>query len=399
MLLFKYKVVDSKGVPYKGLVEALTVKEAQMMLGAQGFEVLSLHPTGYWQQQLARLQRVSSKDMVILSRQLSILVGADLPLVDALNTLSRQTQNDHLKVVVAQVADKVEGGKKLSESLAEHPAIFDDFYIKLIETGERVGKLDEVLEYLAVEQEKNYDLQSRIKGMLIYPAFIFSTMVVIIIFMLSFVMPRMLGILKESGVELPLSTRLLIGVSNFFQVYWWAVLFGVIGFGAFFIWYISTSTGRRQWDLLKLNFPVVGKIIQQVAIVRFSNSLSLLLRGGVDMVSSLKTVSGVLGSSEYQRLMVLAIQSVEDGNLLASSLAKSRYIPYMVIQIIQVGEKTGRIEKSLDKISTFYTREVNNTIGSLVSLIEPVVIIVMGVGVGVVVSAMILPMYRLAGGL
>jgi len=262
-----------------------------------------------------------------------------------------------------------------------------------------VGKLDEVLDYLAVEQEKSYDLNSKIKGMMIYPAFIFSTLIVMIIFMLSFVMPRMLGILKESNIDLPWSTQILMNVSDFFQSYWWTVIIGSGVVAFLFITYIKTSIGRRYWDLFKLNIPVVGKVIQQIAIVRFSNSLSLLLRGGVDMVSALRTVSGVLGNTEYKRLLKTTIKGVEDGNLLASSLVKSDYIPYMVIQIIQVGEKTGRIEKSLEKVSSFYTREVNNTISNLVSLIEPIVIILMGLGVGVIVSAMILPMYRLAGGL
>ncbi len=399
MILFKYKIIDDKGVPYKGLVEATTIKEARLILISEGYDVLSLRKANRLQQKLSHMQRVSSKDMMILSRQLSILVGADLPLVDALKTLSKQTKNDRLKIVISQVADRVEGGRRLSDSLAEHSEIFSDFYIKLIETGERVGKLDEVLDYLAVEQEKSYDLNSKIKGMMIYPAFIFSTLIVMIIFMLSFVMPRMLGILKESNIDLPWSTQILMNVSDFFQSYWWTVIIGSGVVAFLFITYIKTSIGRRYWDLFKLNIPVVGKVIQQIAIVRFSNSLSLLLRGGVDMVSALRTVSGVLGNTEYKRLLKTTIKGVEDGNLLASSLVKSDYIPYMVIQIIQVGEKTGRIEKSLEKVSSFYTREVNNTISNLVSLIEPIVIILMGLGVGVIVSAMILPMYRLAGGL
>jgi type IV pilus assembly protein PilC len=397
MEFFNYKIADAEGQIFKGLVEAKDDDEARKILEDEGYSVLSLKPRSAALKAASFLQRVSAKEMVIMSRQLSILISANLHLVDALKTLAKQTRNEKLKLAVSQVADRVEGGKKLSQSLAEHPTIFSNFYVKLVETGERVGKLDEVLEYLASEQEKNYDLRSRIRGMLIYPAFIFVMLIVIVIFMLTFVMPKMLSILKESNIELPLSTRILIGVSTFFQSYWWLVILLILTLVILFSFYIKTVSGRRYWDLLKLKIPVVGKIIQNVAMVRFSNSLAILLRGGVDMVVALKTVAGVIGNTQYQIVLTEAIKEVEDGSLLAASLVKSEYVPYMVIEIIEAGEKTGHIEKSLEKITNFYTREVNNSVANLVSLIEPLVIILIGTGVGLLVVAMILPMYKLAG--
>lgn len=398
MLLFDYKIQDAQGNVFKGLVEAKNLEEGRQVLESQGYLIFSLKERRRFLEGASFLRKISPKDMVIMSRQLSILVAASLPLVDALNTLARQTKNEKLKIAISRVADRVEGGRRLSEALAEHPDIFTNFYIKLVETGEQVGKLDEVLEYLASEQEKDYDLRAKIKGMLIYPAFIFFLLVAIVIFMLAFVLPKMLVVLKEANVALPLSTRIVISVSNFFQGYWWLIIIGIVGLAAAFVSYTRTAGGKAQWDTLKLRLPVVGKVVQNISIVRFSNSLGLLLRGGVDMVSALRTVSDVMDNVEYQKLILQAVKGVEDGNFLASTLAQSGYIPYIVIEIIEVGEKTGHVESSLEKVTNFYTREVQNTIATMVALIEPIIIIIMGVGVGLVISAMILPMYRLAGG-
>jgi len=397
MPFFRYKAKDQQNRFFKGLVEAISDGQAAEILEEKDLAVIYLEPVGKNKYHFLPdwlFSRLSSKDLVILSRQLAILVTSDLSLVEALDTLVHQSEDPVVKVVMSEIADSVRGGKRLSESLAEHPHIFSSFYVKLVETGEQVGRLDEVLEYLADEQEKNYDLKSKIKGMMIYPAFIFLMLVAVVIFMMIFVIPRIMVILEEANVALPLSTRILIGASNFLINWGLLTLLVLVGLSGLFYFYINSKRGRANWDLFKLKVPVFGKIVQNITIVRMCNSLSLLLKGGVDMVTALKTVSDSLTNTVYRQLMNQATKAVEDGNYLAETLLVSSIIPYMVTAMIQVGEKTGHLDKSLDKVTDFYTREVQNSVNSLVSLIEPLVIIIMGIAVGIVVSAMILPMYQ-----
>ncbi|MFA5358973.1 MAG: type II secretion system F family protein [Patescibacteria group bacterium] len=402
MAFFQYKVQDSSGRIFKGLVETSSEADAKNILENQNYNILFIREAKKRSKILdilPFLERVSPKDLVIFSRQLSILVSANLPLVEALDTLARETKREKIKIIVSRVADSVEGGKKLSEAMAEFPEVFSNFFIKLIETGERVGKLDEVLEYLADEEEKSYDLRAQIRGMLIYPAFIFVVMIGIVIFLMVYVMPKMLNIIRDAKAALPITTRILIAVSDFMQNYIIVLALGIVGLVALFFVYTRSAGGKVKWDKFKLNFPVVGKVIQNISIVRLSNSLSILLQGGVDMVSSLKTVAGVMDNSEYNKLIVKASKEVEDGSFFALTLADSKYIPDMVTEMVRVGEQTGRLENSLSQISSFYTREVKHSVTNLVGLIEPLVIILLGVGVAVVVSAMILPMYQVASGI
>ncbi len=402
MGLFRYTVTDEAGRRYAGLVEAENDAAAEELLVAEGYTVRQLDRAGQPKRSLGSItlfERVTAKDRVALSRQLATLVSSSLPLVEALETLGRQTKKRGLQSVLLDVARSVEGGERLSESLAAHPKVFNQFYVKLVETGEQVGKLDEVLEYLATEEEKSYDLRSRIRNMLIYPSFVLSVLVVIVLFMLAFVMPRMLQMLQETDVALPLTTQLLISLSDFFQVWWWAVLLGigaVVG-GVGLSW--QTPGGQKFWSKLLLKIPILKNVIQAMTVVRFSNSLSILLQGGVDLVSALHSVAGVLDNHTFREMTTDAAIAVEDGNPLADTLEQSGLLPIMVVEMIRVGERVGHLEMTLEKIADFYTREVQNTVTTLVNLIEPSVIIIMGVGVGVVVSAMILPMYRLVGSL
>ncbi|MFA5076466.1 MAG: type II secretion system F family protein [Patescibacteria group bacterium] len=400
MPFFSYKARDHQGRVFKGLVEANSELAAKDILEEHGYEIFFLRLTAKRQlffTKLPFLGRVSDKDLMILSRRFSILVTSNLPMVGVLQTLSRQTQNQRLKMVLSKVADKVEGGARLSEALAEFPDIFDSFYINLVRTGERVGKLDEVLEYLADQKEREYDLYSKIRSMLIYPSFIFVMLVAIIIFMMAFVVPKMMVILQEANVELPLSTRIIIAVSNFFAAYWWLLCIFIFLFGLAFYFLIKTTKGKNWWDQLKLKIPILSGVLNDIYIVRFTTSLSILLKGGVDIVNSLETVADSMSNTVYKKLVFKTAKEVANGSPIAAVLAEEIVIPYMVTEMIDIGERTGRVDKVLENIAVFYSREVNNSINNLVSLIEPLVIILMGAGVALVVAAMILPMYRLAG--
>lgn len=351
------------------------------------------------QRSLKILNRVKVKDLVVFSRQLSVIVSATIPLVQGLRILVNQTESPVLKTVISEVADDVEGGAKLSAALARHPNVFDGFFVNIIKSGETSGKLDEVLNYLADQKEKDYDLMSKIRGAMIYPIFIVGGLVVVGGLMMIFVIPQLTSVLKETGVDLPLSTKILIAVSDFFVNFWWLLLLFVGFIAVLFRLAIKTNSGRWYWDLLKLRLPIFGKMFQEIILVRFTRSLYTLVTGGVSLTKSLEIVSDVVSNSVYQELIRETAREVEDGNSMASVFLQSKEVPPMVSQMLNLGEKTGRVDEILEKLANFYSREVSNMVANLVTLLEPLIMMLMGVAVGVLVSAIILPMYNLAASL
>ncbi|MDP2736965.1 MAG: type II secretion system F family protein, partial [bacterium] len=342
------------------------------------------------------LNRVKIKDIVIFSRQFSVLISANVSMVQALKVLVDQTSNLTLKMVISEVADEVDAGTTLSEALGKRVNIFSNFYVSVIRSGETSGKLDEVLSYLADEMEKDYDMMSKVKGAMIYPAFVLSSLVVVGVVMMIFVVPKLTGILTESGAELPITTRILIGTSGFMQKYWWLILIMVVGIVAAFKWYIKRPQGRRQLDYIKLRLPIFGHLFQLIYLVRFTRSMNTLIVGGVTIDNSLKVAAEVVGNKIYQELIEETIKEVEDGNSISSVFMNSKVIPKMVSQMLNIGEKTGKMDIILERITNFYSREISNMVANLMTLMEPIIMVIMGVAVGMMVAAIILPMYNLA---
>ena len=323
--------------------------------------------------------------------------SATLPIVTALRILEKQTANPKLKVIASEIGDEVEGGAKLSAALAKYPDVFSSFYINMITSGETSGKVDEVLNYLADEQEKNYDLTSRIKGAMIYPAFILGGLLIVGAVMMIYVVPKLTTILEEAGTELPFSTKLLIAVSNFLANYWWLLLIILVGGFFLFQLYARTPRGKHLWHTIQLKIPIVGTIYRHIYLVRFTRSMYTLVIGGVPLTRSLEIVSGVVGSAVFENLIKRTIREVEDGNSIATIFNQSKEVPAMVSQMMIVGEKTGRLEEIFKRLSDFYTHEVDSLVTNLVTLLEPIIMLVMGVAVGFIVSSILLPMYRLSG--
>ncbi len=401
MSLFSYEAKDLEGRALKGMVDAASHAAAVEILTDKG-----LTPITVEEKKVSRLQflfgnqisRIKIKDIVVLSRQLSVMASATVPIVQALRILEKQTANPKLKVIISEIADEVEGGAKFSSTLAKYPDVFSDFYINMVASGETSGKLDEVLNYLADEQEKNYDMISKIRGAMIYPAFILGGLLLVGAVMMIFVVPKLTSILVESGVALPLSTRILIGFSNFLRNFWWLFLIMLVGGGIGFRYGVKTPKGRHLWHLIQLKIPVVGTIYQNIYLVRFTRSMYTLIVGGVPLTRSLAIVSDVVGNAVFKQIIDETIKEVEDGNSIATVFSQTKVIPSMVSQMMIVGEKTGRLEEVFKRLSDFYTREANNLVANLVTLLEPMVMLVMGVSVGFMVSAILLPMYRLSSG-
>ncbi len=398
MPFYNFQATNEDGQIVTGIVEGDSEAAALALIKDEGLipVSVSVRRIAPWQVNLDFLQRVTSKDLVIMSRQLAVMVDATLPLVDALHILVKQTRNPKLKKIVSEVADDVEGGARLSSAFAKYPKLFSKFYLSIIRSGETSGQLAEVLNYLADQLEKDYDLKSKIRGAMIYPAFILSGIFVVGLLMMVFVVPSMTAILREANVELPLATRMLIGLSDVLQSYWWLLLILLAAFGVGFKFSLRYPVIRYWFDFIKLYVPVLGKLSRQMYVVRITQSLSTLSSGKVPMVDALAVIKDIVGNAVYEELIGKTTNAVRDGNSIASVFVKSPQVPDMVSQMLSVGEETGRLDDILHRLTDFYSREIDNLVRNLVALIEPIVMILMGLAVGVMVAAIILPMYTLS---
>ena len=317
--------------------------------------------------------------------------------MQALRVMVKQTENDNLRAVLADVANEVDGGARLSQAFSHHPHVFNNLFSNIVKSGETSGRLDEVLNYLADEQEKDYDLLKKIQGIMIYPIIVFGGLIVVGGVMMTLAIPKMVAFFEEADVELPLVTKILVNLSGFLTDYWWLVILIAVVIILLLNIFLKTNKGRRQVDYLKLKIPIFGKLYQKIYLVRFARSLATLISGGVRITNSLRISAGVVNNKVYYDIIMRTAKEVEDGNSISAVFAQSKVIPVMVSQMLVIGEETGKVDQVLKKMADFYTREINHVVNNLIGLIEPIVIIVMGLIVGVIFAAVILPMYQLAG--
>jgi len=399
MAIFQYKARDKNQVTFSGRVEASSEAEAVEMLKERELAVIFVKPEKGEQSKISSgivFGRVKPKDVVIFSRQFAVLISANVPVVQSLKIVVDQTESIKLKIAVSQVADEIDAGTRLSEALGKHPKIFSNFYVSVIRSGETSGKLDEVLTYLADEMEKDYDMTSKIKGAMIYPIFVFAGLTGVGVVMMVFVVPKLTAILTETGAELPFATKVLIGMSGFMTNYWWLLILVVGGLAAGIRMFYKTPGGKKTIDYLKLRLPIFGHLFQMIYLVRFTRSMQTLIIGGVSITKSLKITADVVSNEIYKELIEQTVKEVEDGNSISNVFAESNQIPKMVSQMMSIGEKTGKMDIILERITEFYTREINNIVANLMTLMEPIIMVIMGVAVGLMVAAIIMPMYNMA---
>ncbi len=398
MPIYKYKAEDASGRIKRGTFVGFSENDVIIKLRKKELNPVALDDvTGSLESKLSFLiNPIRSKDLVIFSRQFSVMISASVPVVESLTILIDQTNNISLRNMLSEIAFEVEGGAFLSDSFAKRPKIFSDFFVHIVRSGESSGKLDEVLNYLADEMEKAYDMSSKIRGAMIYPAFVMSGLAAAAVVLMIYVIPNLTSILVETGAKLPLSTRIVIGASNFLRNYIIFIAIAITGLVFLTRFYLSSYTGKKNIDILKLRMPIFGKLFQYIYLMRFTRSLSTLLKGGVTITRSLEIVADVVGNTVYRELLLETLESINDGNPLATVLENSKDIPKMVPQMLAIGEKTGKIDSVLDRITAFYTRESTNMLENLSKLMEPVIMVIMGVGVGIMVAAVLLPMYNLA---
>jgi len=399
MAIFQYKARDKNEVTFSGRVEAGSEAEAVEMLKERELSVIFVKLEKNEKSKTGSsivFGRVKPKDVVIFSRQFAVLISANVPVVQSLKIVVDQTESIKLKIAVSQVADEIDAGTRLSEALGKHPKIFSNFYVSVIRSGETSGKLDEVLTYLADEMEKDYDMTSKIRGAMIYPIFVFAGLTGVGVVMMVFVVPKLTAILTETGAELPFATKVLIGMSGFMTNYWWLLILVVGGLVAGIKFFYNTAGGKKTIDYLKLRLPIFGHLFQMIYLVRFTRSMQTLIIGGVNITKSLKITADVVSNEIYKELIEQTVKEVEDGNSISNVFAESNQIPKMVSQMMSIGEKTGKMDIILQRITEFYSREINNIVANLMTLMEPIIMVIMGVAVGLMVAAIIMPMYNMA---
>ena len=400
MPIYYYKAKDKSGAAIDGVMDAATTEAAATSLMAKKLTVLdiALQPKKDYFSALSFIlsKKVPVKDLVIFFRQMAVMLDANMPLVRALRILVKQTTNDYFKSVIIGLADEVDGGSTLSSAMEFYGDVFSKFFVNIVRSGETSGRLSEVMNYLADQKEKDYDLESRVKGAMLYPAFIIVVLFVVAFIVMIFVVPNITAVLIESGATLPLITRVLIGSSDFLRNYWWLVLLVVVALGGGIMYEIKTPSGRALFDELKLKIPIFGKVYRNIYIVRICRSFATLVKGGVPIAVSLSIVKDVVDSAVYEKVLEEAERSVEEGNQISESFMTSPDIPSIMSQMISVGEESGKLEEILERIADFYSREIDNTVRNLSNLIEPVIMVVLGVAVGLFVAAVILPMWQLS---
>ncbi len=397
---FEYLAIDSKNRKQKGYVNGENRRDALSVLRKNNLKVIDLEAKNDNALKIAVnkiFERVTAKDFVIFSRQLAILIDSNVPIIQAIRAISNQTNNNLLSSVLQQVLADIEGGASISEALERHPQIFSKFYVNMVKSGEVSGNLQKTLNDLADNIEKNYDLTSKLKSAMYYPGFIFSAMIVVGFLMMTMVIPKLLEILKENeDITLPIQTRILIWVSDFSKDYWWAILIAIIGLIFGIVYYLKTEDGKREFDYWILKIPIINKILEYIYIARFSENLTSLLKSGLTINVALNITADIIGNEIYKEAIKNTVNRVKKGDKIAESLDQYNLFPPIVIQMIEVGESTGRIDYTLGKITEFYTKEADTMIKNFSSLIEPVIMVILAIGVGILVSAILLPIYQVS---
>lgn len=394
---FVWKGTTPQGEPLSGEYEAEAKQEVASYLRKRKIAVRSIRqkPKDI-KLNFGPKKGVSVKDMSVFTRQFSTMINAGLPIVQCLDILSRQTENPALKGAVSQVMLDVEGGNTLSESLAKHPKIFSDLYSNMVDAGEAGGILDIILGRLATYLEKADALQRKVKSAMTYPSIVATVAIGATVFMLMFVIPVFANMFTDFGGTLPAPTRVVMGLSDFLRNYWWVLAAVIVGS------IVAYKQGRKnrkvskKMDQALLNMPVLGNVLRKGSVARFTRTLGTLVGSGVPILQGLDITSRTAGNIVVEDAVVATRESISQGDSIAEPLKRSGVFPPMVVSMIAVGEQTGAIDEMLNKIADFYDDEVDTAVEQLTSIIEPILIVFMGVVVGGMLVAMYLPMFKMA---
>lgn len=394
---FSYQARSKTGEMQSGIVEASSREAAVNVLKSHELFVTLLEETSppFYARRIKFFERIPKKEVVILSRQLAIMFKSEIPLVGILSTLSKQTANSALKEKLLDMLDKVEGGSPLSKTFSLYPEIFTPFYVNMVRAGEVSGKLSDVFLYLADHLEKDHEFNSKIKGVLLYPAFVLVVFVAVILAMVLFVMPQMGKLLGEAGGEMPGITKTMLSLSAFVKEWGWIFILILLFLSAGIFFYLRTKEGKSFLDRNLLKVPALSGFLKKIYLSRISLNLSTLLSGGLPIVQALGITGEVVGNEVYKNIVLETAEGVKRGEQISALLEKHpREITPLFIQMIVVGEKTGRLESSLVNVVDFYQKEVDRALENFMRLLEPIMMVVFGLLVGGLMAAVIMPLYQ-----
>ncbi len=399
MPVYVWKGRTIAGEIQTGEMESNTQDEALSALRKKRIIITSVRekPKGFKLELPGMGPGVTTRDLAIFTRQFATMINAGLPLVQCLDILSKQTEKEAFRQVIAGVMREVEAGNTLAESLGkkENARVFDELFVNMVEAGEAGGILDEILMRLATFIEKAEALKRKVQGAMVYPGVVMTVALVATSFMLIFIIPTFARMFTGFGAELPLPTKIVMGLSSFLRSYWWALLLGIVGIGAGIKQYYKTERGHLEIDRLLLQIPVLGDVLRKGAVARFTRTLGTLISSGVPILTGLEITARTAGNRVIQEAIMAARASIREGETISAPLRESKVFPPMVVSMISVGEETGALDDMLTRIADFYDSEVDTAVDALTSMIEPLMIVFMGGIVGGMVVAMYLPMFKL----
>lgn len=401
-MLFNYKTTNKDGLPQVGSIDAPNPDLAIIALQRRGLVVISVIPAQDGPKKLLNfsfLNKIKAQDVVIMSRQISTLFEAKVSVVETFRLLSVESENPKVRIQLSEMMDDIKGGISISDAMSKHPELFSEFYISMVKSGEESGKLSETFNYLADYLDRSYALTSKARNALIYPAFVIISFIVVMAIMIIYVIPKLGEILADTNQELPVYTKIVLGASNFISSYWLLGVALLVGLGFFLSKYLPTEAGKRSLDRLKLNTPYVGDLYKKLYLSRIADNLNTMIVSGVSMVRALEITSDVVDNSIYKAILKEASVSIKSGSAVSDVFANYQEIPKIMVQMMKVGEETGKLGYVMEKMANFYRREVDNAVDTLVGLIEPIMIVFLGVAVGILLTAVLVPIYDVASGL
>lgn len=399
-MLFTYQALDQSGAKKNGTIDALNKTVAIGALQRRGLIVISIK--GEEEKSVLQMnlfERVPLRHIVVMSRQISTLFSSQISALKAFTLLGTTTENQLLRKQLLQVGNDLQAGSSISSALSRHPATFSSFYISMVKAGEESGKLNEVFDFLADYLDRQYELTSKARNALIYPAFVIGVFVVVMGLMFTMVIPNLSRLLLESGQEIPIYTKIIIAISDFFVQYGVFILIFLGIVGVYLFLSSRKEAGKRVLDGLKISTPLIGNLYKKMYLARIADNLHTMLSSGIPILRSIEITGEVVGNVVYGDIMKKAEEDVKAGSSFSKALSQHPEIPPLLTQMIQVGEETGSLGDILKTLSSFYKREVNDAVDTLIGLIEPIMIVLLALGVGVLLAAVLVPIYNISSGI
>jgi len=401
-MLFNYEAITNTGEKKNGSVEAGSKDLAIAAIQRRGYIISSLVESsvkkGILNMSFLGKTSIPMKDIVIMSRQMSTLFESQVAALKAFTLLSENTSNKTLAKILEEVSEDIKSGVYISVALSKHKEAFSDFYVNMVKAGEESGKLTQTFSYLADYLDRQYQLTSKTKNALIYPGFVIGVFIIVMIMMFTFIVPKLSVIIQESGMAIPFFTQVIIKTSEIFVNYGIFLLVAIVIFVIYLIRFSKSNSGKMYFDRLKISVPVFRNIYNKLYLSRISDNMDTMLSSSIPIVRSIELTSAVVGNRVFEELLKEIAESVKSGSSLSDAFSKHKEIPSIMSGMIKVGEETGSLGNILKTLGHFYSREVNEAVDTMVSLIEPIMIIMLGLGVGILLSSILMPIYNIAGG-